>query len=250
MKAVAVNGTSNSGKTTVCEALIKGLRQRGYSVGSVKEIHHKSFAIDPDPYADTGRHRAAGSELITARGVSETDILYRSKLAMDEIFRHYSQDYLILEGVLDCNAPRIVTAHNRAEAEERIDGRTIAISGILANGSCQELFGLPVFNALENPDALVDFVEKRAFRPLPSFDAECCSLCGYSCRELAERIARQKAKPGDCVLSAPKTELFIDGIPVSMVPFVQAILKNAVLGVVQELDGFKKHGRIEVKFQL
>jgi len=39
MKAVAVNGLSRSGKTTVCEALISGLRRRGYKVGSVKEIH-------------------------------------------------------------------------------------------------------------------------------------------------------------------------------------------------------------------
>ena len=74
MKAIAVNGRSKSGKTTVCETIIKGLRQRGYTVGSVKEIHFEAFSIDPDPRTNTNRHRSEGYQLVTARGLGETDI--------------------------------------------------------------------------------------------------------------------------------------------------------------------------------
>ncbi len=107
MKAIAVIGTSDSGKTAVCETIIRTLRARGgYTVGSVKEIHHAGFALDSDPTEDTGgRHRAAGSQLVTARAVHETDILYPSKLPVPEILRHYDHDYVILEGVSDCNVP-------------------------------------------------------------------------------------------------------------------------------------------------
>jgi len=250
VKAIAVNGITKSGKTTVCEVIIRGLRQRGYSVGSVKEIHFEQFAMDPDPNTNTNRHRAAGAQLVTARGLYETDVLYQSKLAIEKILSHYDHDYLILEGVTDCNAPRIITAHNPEEVYEQADDRVIAVSGVLANSNTDLILGLPVFNALDDPEALVDFVEERAFAPLPSFDPQCCSRCGHSCLELTGLIAQQKAKREDCVLWTQETELMINGIPIPMVPFVQSILKNAVLGVVQELRGFKKHGEIEVRFEL
>lgn len=60
MKVIAVNGASHSGKTTVCEVIIRELRRRGRTVGSVKEIHCQGFTLDPDPRTDTGLHRSAG----------------------------------------------------------------------------------------------------------------------------------------------------------------------------------------------
>jgi molybdopterin-guanine dinucleotide biosynthesis protein B len=249
MKVIAVNGTSNSGKTTVCEVIIRGLREKGYSVGSVKEIHCPEFSLDPNPAEDTGRHRSSGSQLVTARAVEETDVLYQEKLSITEILKHYEHDYVILEGVADCNGPRILTAHDADEVEERLDGRVVAVSGVLANSHPEEMMGLPVFHALEDPKALVDFVEARAFEPLPSFDDDCCTQCGYTCRELTERIARQEAKREDCVLQKQSTELLINGTAIPMVPFVQSILRNAVLGVVRELEGYKEHSSIEVRIK-
>ena len=249
MKAVAVNGLSGSGKTTVCEALISGLRRRGYKVGSVKEIHFQGFAIDPDPATNTRRHRAAGADPVTARGLYETDVLYGTKLPIEEILRHYDHDFVILEGVSDCNVLSIVTAHTVEEVEQHLDERTGAVSGVVANLGVKEVYGLPVFNALQEPESLVDFVEKRAFAPLPSFDPECCSACGRSCRELTGLVVQQKAKREDCLLWRPEVELLVDGAAVPMVPFVQNILRNAVLGVVKELRGFKAGSRIEVRLR-
>ena len=250
MKAIAVIGITGSGKTTVCETIIRGLRRRGYTVGSVKEIHFEEFAIDPNPNTNTNRHRAAGSQLVTARGRFETDILYQSELTMEEILKHYGHDYVILEGVSDCNVPIIITAHNQAEVQERMDCRAAAVSGVLANTCSGEIFGMPVFNALSDPEVLVDFAEKRAFEPLPSFDPDCCSECGYSCREFAGKVARQEAERGECVLNSRDVELLVNGRSVPMVPFVQAILKNAVLGVARELHGFENNSKIEVRFKL
>ncbi|MDR0852619.1 MAG: hypothetical protein LBN36_08990 [Clostridiales Family XIII bacterium] len=46
----------------------------------------------------------------------------------------------------------------------------------------------------------------------------------------------------------PKGEarLVIDGIEIEMVPFVRNILRNAVTGVVCELEGYREDSRIEV----
>lgn len=250
MKVIAVNGITKSGKTTVCETIIRGLRSRGFTVGSVKEIHFEAFKIDPVPETNTNRHKAAGSQLVTARGMFETDVLYQSMLPINEILKHYDQDFVVLEGVTDCNVPRIITGHCEAEILERLDCRAIAASGVLANSGIKTAAGLPVIHALNDPEALVDLVIERAFEPLPDFDPDCCSKCGKTCLELTGLVAHKQAERSDCVLFNQQVTLTINGKPVSMVPFVQSILKNAVLGVASELQGFAQHSEIEVKFKV
>jgi len=106
MRAFSVIGITKTGKTTTIENIIRELKKRNYSVGSIKEIHFDSFAIDITG-TNTDRHRQAGSELVTARGYHETDIMFPSKLSVKEILRYYDQDYVIMEGVKDYNIPKI-----------------------------------------------------------------------------------------------------------------------------------------------
>ena len=245
MRVFSVFGITQSGKTTTIENVIRELRKRRYSVGSVKEIHFEQFAMDKEG-TNTYRHRMAGSELVTARGYKETDILFQRMLSVDEILRFYHHDFVVLEGVADCNVPKIVTAHNTAEVDERMDGTVFAISGKIANG-LTEYKGIPVINAVENTEGLVDLIEKKVFERLPDFPPGCCGACGYSCRELGIRILKGEAKREDCVLSDSKIKLFIDGREIDMVPFVQRILYNSVEGVVKELEGYKKGARVEIR---
>src|SRR5690554_4343904 len=111
MKVFSVVGITESGKTTTIENIIKELRKRNYTVGSVKEIHFEQFKIDVEG-SNTHRHKMAGSQLVTARGYYETDILFQNRLSMNEILNFYNHDYVILEGVRDTCAPKIVTAHD------------------------------------------------------------------------------------------------------------------------------------------
>ena len=245
MKVIAVNGITKSGKTTVCEALISGLTARGFTVGSVKEIHFELFKMDTDG-KNTQRHRNAGASLVTARGLYETDVLYPCKLPITRILSHYNQDFVVLEGVTDANVARIVTAHTQQDALDSIDARTIAVSGQLANTGIREVCGLPVINALTEPERLLALVLEKAFVPLPDFDPKCCSLCGHSCRELAGLIAAWEANANACVLNAQDVELAVNGRQITMVPFVQRLLKNAVMAIVSELDGADKNAQIVV----
>ena len=64
MKVFSVIGLTKSGKTTTIENIIKELRKRNYTVGSVKEIHFEKFKMDVDG-TNTHRHKMAGSQLVT-----------------------------------------------------------------------------------------------------------------------------------------------------------------------------------------
>ncbi len=246
MKLIAINGITKSGKTTVCEAIISGLAELGYSVGSVKEIHFETFQIDGEPLSNTNRHRKAGSTLVTARGMFETDILYPSMLSMKDILRHYDHDFVILEGVTDLNVPRIITAHSEEEVRERWDGRVVGVSGVLANDGRTSFNDVPVINAITEKEKLVQFVLKNARNPMPNIDPKCCSACGYTCGELTSRIIKGLSTQDECVLKNPEISLSIDGQNIEMVPFVKSMLENAVLAVAKELDGFTKNGDIHI----
>lgn len=245
MKVFSVYGYTQSGKTTTIENIIKELKKRRYSVGSVKEIHFEQFEIDTKG-SNTDRHKKAGAELVTARGYFETDVLFPEKLPMEKILRFYDQDYVVLEGVTDYNIPKILTTKSMEEIEERIDETVFAISGRMAN-EIDSYKGIPVINSIDNLEELVNLVEEKVFEKLPDFDPKCCMACGYDCRTLGVKILNGQASRDDCVISKNKVKLFIDDKEIDMVPFVQDILSNVVEGVVSELDGYKKNAHIRIE---
>jgi len=246
MKVVSVIGITQSGKTTTVETIIQGLKARRYSVGSVKDIHFEAFAIDT-PGTNTDRHRQAGAELVTARGLKETDILYPHRLPMERILECYTQDWVVLEGVKDINAPKIICAHDEAGIDKLLGPDTFAIAGKIANTGIREYKGIPVYNAIQRPQELVQFVEDKVSRRLPDFSQECCGLCGMSCRELLAEIIQGKRSREDCLLRQ-KVELKIGDKDITMVPFVQQILEQTLTALVSTLDGYEPGKKIEIKY--
>jgi len=216
MKVFTVVGTSGSGKTTTIERVVEELCRRGYRVGSVKEIHFEAFAIDPVPTSNTRRHRAAGASLVTARGYYETDVLYPEKLPMGDILRHYRDyDWVALEGVDDLSVPAIICT------PDKLRDNAICAAGRLGGGGYQVL---PAFNVLENAEALCDFLEAN----VPDY-LECWNP--------------NDPDPGADI------NLTVDGRDIRMVPFVQKILRNAVLGVAKELEGYRDGAEVEVRLK-
>jgi len=245
MKILSVIGYTQSGKTTVIENIIKELKKRKYSVGSIKDIHFEKFKIDKEG-TNTYRHGEAGSEIVTARGYYETDILFPRKLSIEEILEFYSQDFVIMEGVTDYNLPVILCAQNEKEIEERLSDKVFLISGKISN-SIGEYKKIPVINAIEDTGRLVDFIEEKVYERLPDYPPECCSKCGYDCRTLGNRILQGLSKREDCTVSERNITLKIDGKIIGMVPFIQNILSGMVLGMVKNLKGYKKGKTIEIK---
>ena len=71
---IAVVGSSNSGKTTAIENIIKGLIDRGYTVASAKRIPEKDFTIDKEG-KDTFRLSKAGAITVLSIAPNELAII-------------------------------------------------------------------------------------------------------------------------------------------------------------------------------
>ncbi len=159
LKVLSVYGHTGSGKTSTIEQIICELINRGYSVGTIKDIHYEAFAIDTQG-SNTDRHRKAGAELVTARGIHETDILFPKRLPVEQILGFYNQDYVIMEGVTDIEVPKILCAKNIGEIEKQINKTVFAISGVVSN-EISHYNETPVVNSLKNIRAMVDLIEEK-----------------------------------------------------------------------------------------
>lgn len=243
MKVFSVAGYTKSGKTTLVTGLISELKRRGYTVGSVKDIHFESFAIDGEA-TNTAKHRKAGAEIVTARGNCETDIMFPFKMDLARLLSFYNTDYVIIEGAREPGLPKIITAKTTDEIDELADGSVFLVSGLVAERL--ERYGkFEVMNALTDIEAIADTVEEKVFDVLPLLDAECCGACG-GCGKMCVGLLSGSMERSACV-AEKGAELYIDGKSVQMAEFVQKILKNAVEGVVKELKGYKRGAKITVK---
>lgn len=245
MKAFAVTGLSGSGKTTVIENIIKELVSRGFSVGTVKEIHFDAFQIDTEG-RNTWRHRQAGADTVTARSHQETDIMFKGHRNIYDVLSQYQQDYVVLEGVRDAVVPEIAVAVENAEPI--ICNLTFAVSGRYANTHDGYYNGLPIISGITDVKKLVDYIIEKTPDLMPDIPVECCGKCGTDCRGFLSKCLKGEADINDCVLKHGKISLKIDGNDVIMVPFVENLLKNEVLGIVKELKGYKKGSKIQVEF--
>jgi molybdopterin-guanine dinucleotide biosynthesis adapter protein len=73
MKVYGVIGWKNSGKTSLMERLVTEITGRGFSVSTVKHVHH---AVDLDqPGKDTYRHRQAGAQEVVLASADRLAIL-------------------------------------------------------------------------------------------------------------------------------------------------------------------------------
>lgn len=94
-----VSEVSNVGKTTVIEGMIKELKSRGYSVGTIKHDAH-GFDIDKKG-KDTYRHREAGSEtvIISSRNRMAMIKEVENEIPLEELINMVSdKDFVIVEG--------------------------------------------------------------------------------------------------------------------------------------------------------
>lgn len=160
MKIITIVGIRKSGKTSTVTALVEAIRRRGKRVGTCKTVFCPTFSMDKST-SNTARHRRAGSELVCARARFETTFLYPEALPLSKILEQYKGcDYVLLEGDYYAPVPRIVCAHLAEDALLRMNSRTLAFSGRISQKDEIEL-PLPRFNALDNVDALLDYIDEK-----------------------------------------------------------------------------------------
>lgn len=160
MKIITIVGIRKSGKTSTVTALVEAIRRRGKRVGTCKTVFCPTFSMDKST-SNTAKHRRAGSELVCARARFETTFLYPEALPLSKILEQYKGcDYVLLEGDYYAPVPRIVCAHQAEDALLRMNSRTLAFSGRISQKEEIDL-PLPRFNALDNADALLDYIDAK-----------------------------------------------------------------------------------------
>ncbi|MCD4828357.1 MAG: molybdopterin-guanine dinucleotide biosynthesis protein B [Candidatus Cloacimonetes bacterium] len=243
MKVFSVAGYHHTGKTTAVCRLIGGLRKRGHKVMSIKDIHSEGFTLDSQG-SNSWKHADAGAEPVFARGLRETGLLWRRALGLPQMLTYLDADWVVVEGMKDTAIPRIVCAETEAQLEELVDDTVFAISGKIAD-NLREWRGIPVISALNDPEALVELVERKVFDVLPLVDDACCFACGLGCYGMVGSILSGDNPREACSRDDRSVRLRVAGQDLHIVPFIQTILRDVVRGIVSNLKGVRP-GSIEL----
>lgn len=111
-------GRKNSGKTTLMEKVILGLKTAGYRVGAVKHDAHR-FEID-HPGKDSFRFQAAGADTTVISSPHMTAVImhHREEMALGSILSRFVSevDIVLLEGYKTSPFPKI-EVHRKATGE-------------------------------------------------------------------------------------------------------------------------------------
>jgi molybdopterin-guanine dinucleotide biosynthesis adapter protein len=157
---VSIVGTSDAGKTTLLEKVVKELRSRGYRIATIKHDAH-GFEIDHEG-KDSWRHKNAGAYMTIISSptklavVSDTD----SDLTLSEIRDRFVRDVdiVISEGYKRESHPKIEVFRSERGREMlcTADENLVAVAGDPPNPPR----GVPVFD-LNDQRALCDFIEDQ-----------------------------------------------------------------------------------------
>jgi molybdopterin-guanine dinucleotide biosynthesis protein B len=222
---VAVVGSSNSGKTTAVEVLIKGLTKSGYAVASVKHIPHPGFSIDTAG-KDTWRYGKAGATSVLSVAPEELAVIKKvdaTEYSLEQIVAETPEaDIIILEGFKslvkqDATIPKIVATKTGEDISEAL-GRYKNILAFIGHIPAEKMdTDVPSIDALKEPQRLVDLVNRKV-------------------AVLVERKRKREEK-----ITIQVNEKFLP-----LGDFVQDIVRNAVLAMVSSLKGVKIKGEEKV----
>lgn len=166
LKLIAIVGGKHSGKTTVIEHLIVELKNRGYSVGAIKEMV-RIPTLDT-PAKETDRYSDAGAVVIVAVPRDETVVFVKKRLGIKEILPFLKDlDYAILEGFeSEKLVPKIIAAKTVDEAESYLDTSAFAVSGLIAESEFETAkarnLKIPILKSITQTRELADLVEQKA----------------------------------------------------------------------------------------
>lgn len=237
VRAVAVVGYREAGKTEVVEGLVRELSRRGYQVATVKHVVERGFSIDR-PGKDTWRHAKAGAKVVISLAPRELATIERRAAKLGEVLRELEKlDFVIIEGFKGSkDLAKIVAARSRGDLRGLADEFTIALVGA-------RKVGLPAFG-VKQMKKLADLVERRVPPLLPGLD---CKHCGYaSCREFAVAVLAGKRNWKGCPTLGERIVLSVDGRRVYLNPFMQGLIAGVVGGMLSSLKGAEGK-RVELK---
>ncbi len=161
LPAVSFVAPSGTGKTTLVEQLIVGLKERGYRVGAIKHDAHR-FEIDV-PGKDSYRFTAAGADVMVLTSDEKLAVVKAQAVSppVEQLLGEFCADLdvVLVEGFRTSSLPRIEVCRGGRDRMicrgEHHDPNLVAVVS-------DERFELdvPVLD-LDRPAAVVEFVIDR-----------------------------------------------------------------------------------------
>lgn len=132
VRAFAVVGYKNTGKTELVCKLVAALKNRGYRVGTLKHDAH-DFQIDYEG-TDTFRHRQAGADVVAIAGSAKWAVqgwTPQPPTLREMLERIEGVDIVIVEGYKQGELPKIVIADRQGAIfqNERLEN-VIAVAAV------------------------------------------------------------------------------------------------------------------------
>jgi molybdopterin-guanine dinucleotide biosynthesis protein MobB len=159
---VCVTGLKNSGKTTVCTALISELTERGYTVAALKSSHVSHLALDHHS-GDSYALAESGARFVLVQGSEQSLIFERRGRSFQQMLGRVPEnvDIIVSEGGDARTADAVVvclgdpgdweqTLRVRRVPEEKI--LCVAGSFLREAGGVENVGGRPVFDATRAED--------------------------------------------------------------------------------------------------
>ncbi len=209
---VSIVGLSGVGKTTLLEHLVSELKRRSYRVATIKHDVH-GFDLDK-PGKDSWRLTEAGSDIMVLSSPEKLALI--KKVDHDSTLQELahlvgdSADIILTEGFKQREAPKIEV--HRQEVGKELLCRPNELVALVTD----EPLDLPVWQCSpEEVSKLADLIESTFLT--------------------AQR--REEAT------------LFVNGVFIPMVPFVQEFLTKTLVGMVSALKGVKEIKSLDVSLK-
>jgi|YelNatPaOPRAMG01_1025707.scaffolds.fasta_scaffold05774_5 molybdopterin-guanine dinucleotide biosynthesis protein B len=260
---IAVIGYKNSGKTTVVEALVKALVNKGFKVATVKHISEKNFSMDSEG-RDTWRHKMAGAKIVAAVAENEIALIIKNGFKTFSIEKFLEPlnnfDVIIFEGfknfLNDDKVAKVICVRNEQEVKsfnEKAKGKIISFCSF---NSINETLKIPE-DLSKLIELTLDFInfEKEIAEITIKLPMLNCKKCGYlSCKDLALKIYEGKASFNNCKILEEKhfikTKLIINENEIPIQRFVAEMIRLTVLGMVSALKGVSIKGDEKVFIEI
>lgn len=208
---VSVVGRSGSGKTTLLEKIIKEFTSRGMTVGVVKHDAH-GFEIDHEG-KDSWRHKKAGAVTVALSSPAKFAII-------KDVDVEWEPERIIASFLTDVDL--VLTEGFKGAPFPRIEVLRKAVSTVLVS---------------EENDALLavaaDF-EVESARPVYALD----DFKGI-CQVIEDKVLKGHKNS--------TVSLVVDGRAVPLKPFIEDLIREAVLGMIKSLKGCSGAGTVELK---
>lgn len=221
---VSIVGKSGSGKTTLLEKVVTELTNRGYKIGTIKHDVH-GFEIDYEG-KDSWRHKKAGAKTVVLSSPDKIAVIRDVNEEWEPSALCFSfiddADIIITEGYKKATYPKIEVIRKAKSTRPicRKDKNLIAIASDM-KFKCKDV---PCVG-INDTKGIANLIEDRF---------------------LQKKTSREKSDP--CLIHAG-TCLMVNGKRITLKPFIDELLAEAIVGMIKPLKGCSSPRAIEIRIK-